>query len=178
MKTTLKQKILMAALNRYFLLLYNVILTVIIISVIIHLIQMMITPENDIREMLKTCNNVAIIFYGYGVAMESRGPLMKFFKLYPEFASPLQSGVDFLCHKFGIYILLLGLAEEILAHLITIPNRIFDTEGREGYIFWICFIILLIVILLLIIFTFNVLRTAHVQSIGGEQAVTPEEQRL
>jgi|RifCSP16_2_1023846.scaffolds.fasta_scaffold128549_2 hypothetical protein len=175
MKASWNQKILMAVLNRHVLIFYNFILLGITVSVVIHLFQLLITPENDVEEMIKTCNGIAIILYGYGVALESRGPLMKFLTLYPRFYSQLQGGVDYLCHKFGIYILLLGLAEEILVHLVIIPNRVLNTEGKEGYIFSICFFILIIVFLLLVILSYNAVSTNRIQSMGKGQLMTDDE---
>ncbi len=150
MKGTFRQRILLALMNRYILVIFNFILTGIVLAVIHELTTLVFTPENDIEEMIHMCNGIAIILYGYGVAMEFRGPLMKILNLYPAFIDQLQEETDATCHKFGIYFLLLGLAQEILVHIIIMPNRVLDTEGKESYIFIICGIIQVVVTFLLL----------------------------
>ena len=149
MKGSLKQTMMLAILNRHVLVLFNVILFAIIVSIIVEFITLVMTPENDIKEMVEMCNGIAIILYGYGVALESRAPLMRYLKLYPDFATPLQAWVDELCHKYGIFILLLALAQEVLVHIVTIPDRVLNTAGKESYIFSICITMMVFVSFLL-----------------------------
>ena len=93
------------------------------------------TPENDTEEMIEMCNGIAIIMYGYGVAMELRGgDLMKYLHLLPLYATQLQEKIAALCHKYGIYFILLALGLEILVHVIIIPNRVLNTE-RQGMVY-------------------------------------------
>jgi hypothetical protein len=161
MKGSLKPIIMLAILNRYVLILFNFILCAIIVSIVMEFITLVRTPENDIKEMVKMCNGIAIILYGYGVALESRAPLMRYLKLYPDFATPLQTGVDELCHKYGIFILLLALAQEVLVHLVTIPTRVLNTAGKELYVFSICITILIFVSFLLLRLTVMALLPAR-----------------
>ncbi|MDP2852866.1 MAG: hypothetical protein Q8O28_01320 [Smithellaceae bacterium] len=173
MKGSLKQIIMLAILNRYILILFNFILCAIIVSIVMEFITLVRTPENDIKEMVEMCNGIAIILYGYGVALESRAPLMRYLKLYPDFATPLQTGVDELCHKYGIFILLLALAQEVLVHLVTIPNRVLNTAGKEFYIFSICITVLMFVSFLLLRLTvMAVLPARLIAAYGKEQTST------
>jgi uncharacterized Tic20 family protein len=98
---------------------------------------------------------------------------MRHLKLYPDFATPLQTGVDALCHKYGIFILLLALAQEVLVHLVTIPDRILNTAGKESYIFSICITMMVFVSFLLIRLTvMAVLPARLIAAYGKEQTGT------
>jgi len=175
MKRSFKQTIMLAMLNRHVLVLFNIILCAIIVSIVVEFITLVRTPENDIKEMVEMCNGIAIILYGYGVALESRAPLMKYLKLYPDFATPLQAWVDELCHKYGIFILLLALAQEVLVHIVTIPDRVLNTAGKESYIFSICITIMLFVSFLLTRLTvMAVLPARWIATYGKEQTGTAD----
>jgi len=167
---------MLAILNRRLLVLFNLILCAIIFSIVMEFITLVMTPENDIKEMVDICNGIAIILYGYGVSLESRASIMKYLKLYPDFANPLQTGVDELCHKYGIFILLLALAQEVLVHIFTIPDRILHTAGKESYIFSICITMMVLVSFLLIRLTvMAVLPARHIiTSCNKEQTGTAD----
>jgi uncharacterized Tic20 family protein len=150
MKMTWKQRILLAITDRHVLILFNLILIVIIISIAIDLVSLLKTPENDIDEMIDMCNGIAIILYGYGVALRARRELMNYLNLYPAHATGLQTGIDGLCQKYGLFFILLGLAQEILVHIIIIPNRVLNTEGKESYIFAVSLIIQVVLSVLLV----------------------------
>jgi hypothetical protein len=125
--------------------------------------------------MIEMCNGIAIILYGYGVALESREPLMRHLKLYPDLATPLQTGIDALCHKYGIFILLLALGQEVLVHLIAIPNRVLNTAGKESYIFSICITMMVFVFFLLIRLAVMVLLPArYIELHDKEQTETAD----
>ena len=101
--------IVLTAMGRSVMVLTNSILLMIIASVILELIGLFMTPRNDMHEMMELCKGIAIILYGYGTFMEVRGPFMKHIKLYPLFATPFRGWIDELCHKYGIFFILLGL---------------------------------------------------------------------
>jgi len=177
MKRSFKQTIMLAMLNRHVLVLFNIILFAIIVSIVVEFITLVMTPENDIKEMVEMCNGIAIILYGYGVALESRAPLMRYLKLYPDFATPLQAWVDELCHKYGIFILLLALAQEVLVHMVTIPDRVLNTAGKESYIFSICITMMVFVSFLLIRLTVMAMLPARlIAAYGKEQTVTADRE--
>jgi len=170
-KGSLKQTIMLAMLNRHVLVLFNIILCAIIVSIVVEFITLVSSPENDIKGMVEMCNGIAIILYGYGVALESRAPLMRYLKLYPDFATPLQAWVDELCHKYGIFILLLALAQEVLVHLVTIPDRVFNTAGKESYIFSICITMLVFVSFFLIRLTVIAVLPARLIAAYGKKQI-------
>jgi len=144
MKVSFKQKIMLAILNRHVLVLFNVILCAIIVSIVIEFITLVMTPENDIKEMVEMCNGIAIILYGYGVALESRKPLMRYLKLYPDLLPRSRPGSTNCAINTAFFILLLALAQEVLVHLVTIPDRVLNTAGRN-LIFFICITMLVFV---------------------------------
>jgi uncharacterized Tic20 family protein len=100
---------------------------------------------------------------------------MRYLKLYPDFATPLQVWVDELCHKYGIFILLLALAQEVLVHLVTIPDRVLNTAGKESYIFSICITMLVFVSFFLIRLTvMAALPARFIAAYGKEQTGTAD----
>jgi hypothetical protein len=168
MKETWKQKLKLIIMHRYVLILINLLLLSIVISIIIELFDLVKTPENDTKEMIDMCDGIAIILYGYGVALKLRDEIMKLFKLYPGFATRLQTGIDALCHKYGIYFLLLGLAQEILVQIVVIPNRALNTEGKESYIFAVCLFMQVIVSFLFIKSSILLLRLPYTAKTKGK----------
>jgi len=175
MKKTMRQRILLALMSRYVLVLVNVVLTGIIVAIISEVTELVLTPANNTDEMVHMCNGIAIILYGYGVAIEFRGSLMKSFRLYPDFESPLQEATDTLCHTFGIYFLLLGLVQEILVHIVIMHSRVLNIIGNENYIFAICAAIQTIVAVLVIVFTSLLITVARRIRRGGEAGPEPED---
>jgi hypothetical protein len=173
MKQSLKHTIVLTAMGRLVMVIGNILLTFIIISIIIELSELLMTARNDTQEMIEACNGIAIILYGYGVALELREPFLKHLKFYPALATPLRSWVDELCHKYGIFFILLGLSQEILVHLITIPNRAFNTAGDESYIFAICVFIQTLVCVLLARLSYLLARASRLAA-PGETVVREE----
>ncbi|HPL17945.1 MAG TPA: hypothetical protein PLM53_11940 [Spirochaetota bacterium] len=175
MKGTVRQSILLGLMNRYVLVLVNIILVGIILSIINEVTELALTPENNTDEMVHLCNGIAIILYGYGVAIEFRGSLMKNFRLYPAFADRLQEATDTLCHVYGIYFLLLGLVQEILIHIVIMRSRVLDIIGNENYIFAICVAIQTVVTVLVIMFTFSLITVARRLRQGEEPGLQAED---
>jgi hypothetical protein len=167
MKRSFKQKILLTALGRFVLVLTNILLATIIVSVIMELSELLMTSRNDTREMVEMCNGIAIILYGYGVALELRGPFMKHINLYPACITPLRAWIDDLCHKYGIFFILLGLLQEILVHLIMIPNRVLNTAGKELHIFTVCVLIQVFVSVLLVRLSYRLTRAVRLAAREG-----------
>lgn len=161
--------------NRYMLVFINIILACIVMAIIIEVTSLVLTPTNDIDEMVHMCNGIAVILYGFGVAIEFRGSLMKMFNLYPAFSTPLQEETDRICHSFGIYFLLLGLVQEILVHLVIMPHRLFHLHGREEYIFAICVFIQTMVIFLLIIQTYRLIAMGRMLRLRNKSITEMEE---
>ena len=167
MKISLKKTLMLAMLNRHVLILFNLILLSIIFSIVVEFITLVITPENDIKEMVEMCNGIAIILYGYGVALELRVPFMKLIGVYPACATPLSRWIDRLCYKYGIFFILLGLVQEILVHIVLIPNIILNTEGKESHIFIVCAIMQVIVTVLLVIMSYRLAMATQLAERDG-----------
>lgn len=177
MKISMKQRVLMALMNRYVLVIFNFLLIGIILSIIHEVTSLVITLKNDTEEMAHMCNGIAVILYGYGVAMEFRSSIMKILGLYPAFIDQLQEETDAICHKYGIYFLLLGLAQEILVHLVIMPSRVLvlKTAGTENYIFVICSVIQVIVTFLLFRLTVILFGMARKVSQKNSYVIDAEE---
>jgi hypothetical protein len=167
MKSSLQQKFLLAALGRFTLVATNLLLAVVIISVLRVLSALLMTPENDTREMIEMCNGTAIILYGYGVALKVRESFMKSINVYPACATPLRAWIDNLCHRYGIFFILLGLAQEVLVHIVIIPNVIVDTAGRESYVFAVCGIIQVFVLILLFLLSYRIIMAVRLAAQDG-----------
>lgn len=178
MQGTLAQRMLLLLFNRYILIFINLILTGIILSIISEVTELVLTPENDVDEMVHMCNGIAIILYGYGVAIEFRSSLMKNFRLYPAFANPLQEMTDKLCHTFGIYFLLLGLVQEILVHIVIMRSRVLDIIANEKYIFAICVVMQAIVTVLIFMLTFFLLTLSRRARLREERIGTAPERQV
>lgn len=170
MKQSLKHTIVLTAMGRFVMVMGNILLLGILISVIYELTELLITARNDTQEMIEMCNGIAMILYGYGVALELRESFMKHIHLYPALATPLRSWIDELCHKYGIFFILLGLSQEILVHLIMIPNRVLNTAGDESYIFMICACIQTLVFVLLIRLSYLLSRAARLAAAENPEA--------
>ncbi len=167
MKQSLRHTIVLASMGRSVMLLINLLLILIIVSVMIELIELFMTPRNDMREMMEMCKGIAIILYGYGTFLEVRGPFMKHVKLYPRFATPFRDWIDDLCHKYGIFLILLGLAQEVLVHLALIPNRLLNSVGEEMTVFAICVCIQVLVATLLIRLSYMLSRAKSLAAAVG-----------
>lgn len=173
MKQSLKHTIVLTAMGRVVMVIGNLLLTFIIISIIVELSELLMTARNDSPEMIEMCNGIAMILYGYGVALELREPFLKHLNFYPALVTPLRSWIDELCHKYGIFFILLGLAQEILVHLIMIPNRAFNTAGEESYVFAACVIMQVLVCMMLARLSYLLARAARLAgaedpAVGGE----------
>ena len=94
----------------------------------------------------------------YGVALEERDSLMKFFKLYPRYWTEVEEATDHFSHFYGLCILLLGLFMEVSVEVVKIPNTILNTEGIEGVVFGVGFLFLILASVLLLRLSYVLLR--------------------
>lgn len=90
---------------------------------------------DDFSRVEAILDGIGVIFVSYGVALEERETLMRFFKLYPGLQTPLEEAVDRLCHHYGLFILLMGLLMEVAAEVVQIPNRLFGFPRVEELVF-------------------------------------------
>jgi hypothetical protein len=120
--------------------------------------KLLFNLTNDFNQIEEILDGMGAIFVAYGVALEERDTLMKFFKLYPQYLNDKENATDQLCHFHGLCILLLGLFMEVSVELVKIPNAIFNTEGIEGLIFGIGLIFCVAAVMILIRLCYLLIR--------------------
>lgn len=108
--------------SRTAILIGNVLLLAMMIQGSLHVLSDMANLPLAQKEMEEVLEGLGTILVGLGVALEERETLLKFLGLYPARQSPLQSCVDHHCHGYGLVVLLLGLAVEVVVYLIRMPN--------------------------------------------------------
>lgn len=131
-----KRPVVRIFLNRYGILLFNLLLLVILISSIVHMTAMLLDPGDDFEELERTIEGLATIFIAYGVVLEERESLLKIFRYYPRFASELETRIDHICHAYGVLFLVIGLLAEVAVELVKIPDRIVNTAKLEEILFF------------------------------------------
>ncbi len=90
---------------------------------------------NDVSAIENLLDGIATIFVAYGVALEERDTLMKFFKLYPRYLDDVQKETDAVCHFYGLSYLLVGLFMEVAIETIKLPHKVFNTVVAEEIVF-------------------------------------------
>jgi len=90
---------------------------------------------NDASAIENLLDGVATIFVAYGVALEERDTLMKFFRLYPQYLDDGQKETDAVCHFYGLSYLLVGLFMEVAIETIKLPHKVFSTVMAEEIVF-------------------------------------------
>ncbi len=90
---------------------------------------------NDVLAIENLLDGIATIFVAYGVALEERDTLMKFFKLYPRYLDDVQKETDAVCHFYGLSYLLVGLFMEVAIETIKLPHKVFNTVMAEEIVF-------------------------------------------
>ncbi|MDR7866410.1 MAG: hypothetical protein RIN56_06280 [Sporomusaceae bacterium] len=122
-------------LNRYGILLFNLLLLAILVSSIIDMAGMLLDPRDDFEALELTIEGLATIFIAYGVVLEERESLLKIFRYYPRFMSEQETRIDHICHDYGVLFLVIGLLAEVAVQLVKIPDRIFNTAKLEEILF-------------------------------------------
>ena len=89
----------------------------------------------DARELELLLDGVGVILVAYGVALEERETLMKFFKLYPGLQNEREERIDKIYHFYGLWFLLLGLFMEVAVEIVKIPYSLFNIPYIEAFIF-------------------------------------------
>lgn len=90
-----------------------------------------VTRHVDTHEPVAITSTVALIMIGWGVALEERHVIRKFFGLAGGSDEARQAHIDEICHTYGVAQLVLGLFAEIAVAMISLPNRIIDTASWE-----------------------------------------------
>lgn len=94
-----------------------------------------------IEQMSDTLNGVAGILVALGVLMECRVTIQKMTKAKTE---EVDEYLNEVAEHNGIGLLLLGLFMEIVTLMIYVPNNLLDTSGIEKYLFYSCFVFLVL----------------------------------
>ncbi|TAJ84015.1 hypothetical protein [Reyranella sp.] len=85
----------------------------------------------DTHEPVTITSTVALIMIGWGVALEERDVIRKFFGVSGRPDEARQAHIDKVCHDFGVAQLVLGLFAEIAVAMISLPDRIINTASYE-----------------------------------------------
>ena len=57
--------------------------------------KLLFNRTNDFNQIEEILDGIGTIFVAYGVALEERDSLMRFFKLYPQFCNKVEKAVGF-----------------------------------------------------------------------------------
>ena len=126
--------------SRWFIGAINILILVVILSTLHEAIRLLTNLTNDFNKIEDLLDGIGMIFVAYGVALEERDTLMKFFGQYPKYYNECENRADHNCHFYGLLLLLMGLFMEVSVELVKLPNQIFNTDGIEWLIFTIGFI--------------------------------------
>jgi hypothetical protein len=132
--------------------------------------KLLFNLTNDFNEIEELLDGISVIFVAYGVALEERDSLMKFFDLYPKYWTDVEEATDHFSHFYGLCILLLGLFMEVSVELVKIPNTVLNTEGIEGVIFGIGFFFSILTSVLLLRLSYVLLRIRKLASKGVRES--------
>lgn len=126
--------------SRWAICFYNLTIFTIAVTAVYRASLMLANSMNDYNMIEEMLDGVGIIFVAYGVALEERDTIMRFFRLYPEYYNDREGNTDHLCHFYGLWFLLIGLFMEVTVEVVKLPNAILNTEGLEKAVFGIGFI--------------------------------------
>lgn len=87
--------------------------------------------RGDFREPVHIVTTVAIMMIGWGVALEERHVLREMLGMIGQADEAWQAGLDSLCHRVGVGVLVLGLFADVCVEMVDLPDRIINTEGKE-----------------------------------------------
>jgi hypothetical protein len=144
--------------NRYVVILVNLLLLFICLSTIREMVHLLATPSDDSDELVAMATGIAVMLYGYGVSLELRPHFMSLFNIYPHHHSPQRDMVDQICSRHGILLLLVGLFLEVLVQLVEIPSRIINVHNVENLLFAVGVVALAIAALLLVHLSFRLVK--------------------
>jgi hypothetical protein len=144
--------------HRFVICFINAVILTITLAIIYQTTILLANQTNDFNKIEDILDGIGIIFVAYGVALEERDTLMKFFNLYPKYENARENRTDLSCHFYGLCLLLLGLFMEVSAEVVRVPNMILNTEGIEGLIFGIGLLFCSLTIVTLLRFSYVLLR--------------------
>jgi hypothetical protein len=113
----------------------NVLLIVLNMSVLWYMFPLILNAVDNVTELENMSESMGVILIGYGVAVEERHSFMQIFGLYPMYSSKIQDRVDYVCHAYGLFYLLLGLFMEICVACTKMPKAVINTDDVENIVF-------------------------------------------
>jgi hypothetical protein len=150
--------------TRWAICLFNGIILMITMSTLYQASKLLFNVTNDFDQIEGLLDGISVIFVAYGVALEERDSLMKFFELYPKYWTDVEEAIDHFSHFYGLCILLLGLFMEVSVEVVKIPNTVLNTEGIEGVVFGVGFLFLVLASVLLLRLSYVLLRVRKFES--------------
>jgi hypothetical protein len=139
--------------------LFNMLQLVILGFGFIYMLELFFDPANDFDAQERTLDGIATIFVAYGVALEERESVLKFFGYYPRFFSPREAHIDHLCHDYGVLFLIIGLLVETAVQIVKIPDRLINTAELETAVFIIGGLLLLLAGYYLVVSAWHLLKS-------------------
>lgn len=121
--------------SRWFISAIHAVIFVITVTTVYRMLILLTNMRNDFGEIEDLLDGIGTILVAYGVALEERDTIMRFFKIYPKHFNEWENATDHLCHFYGLFFLLLGLFMEVAVELVKLPYKVFNTEGIEWLIF-------------------------------------------
>lgn len=136
-----------AMISRFSFILLNLLTFIFTIYCLIYLFGFVrtynVTMNADlIDQMSDTLNSVAGVLVALGVLMESRITIQKMTKSTDSFY--INEHLNEIAEHNGMGLLLIGLFMEIVTLMIYVPNQLIDTSGIELYLFYSCFLFLVL----------------------------------
>jgi hypothetical protein len=126
--------------SRWAICFYNATIFTITAAALYRAALLLFNTLNDFAVVEEVLDGVGIIFVAYGVAVEERETIMKFFRLYPEYHSGREAAIDYVCHLYGLWYIIIGLFMEVTVEVVKLPNAILNTGGIEKAVFGVGFL--------------------------------------
>jgi hypothetical protein len=147
---TLKMKIAWIVTHRFSIIAISAFFLVISIYNIEEALLLLLDETKNVEGIDTLLNALGAIFIAYGVALEGRPILMKFFGLYPKYHTEKEETADRICEDYGLLLLIGGLLMEVAAEVVVIPSHIFKLKHQEAGAFTAGFLSWLVVVYLLV----------------------------
>lgn len=112
--------------------------------------------STDLHKILETLEGFGVIFIGWGVTLEERGTLKQMFGVDDE--GSFGEDCDWLCHQYGLGLLVIGLFAEILIQFIKLPNEIINTIDIDRYLVGIVFLMMAFCAASMILLSYRLLK--------------------
>ena len=133
-------------LHRYTIVAISIFLLIVSSYTIFNAFMLLSDTENSMEGLDALFDGAGVIFIAYGCALEGRGILMNFLKVYPRYQNETEEAVDRLCEFYGLLLVVGGLLMEVAADIVAIPSRFINIANVEVISFAVGFISWLVVV--------------------------------